>query len=370
MKKIIGLFILMLSLVLMPSGVNAASYKDYFKIDCFGEVSSEVTENMGINGGGIGIGFRADDDRLVLKENAQGIPETNQVTATYFIETENSKYEEVYKGNFKTEIPQGCDDEECFVILTAIDNNLNKNVSRVVIDVNFDDYKGKLIVDISKATYDNDSFSMIGKKITNVEEIVTEERPKDEVTEVPEENAVVSKDILSEIKASGNKVTYESKTDNKVSYAWIFDGAKMTTNEIDVNLELVVNAKDEVGISKLIPKTVEKPIILDFKHSGVLPVGTRVRVNVSNTYKDGDKVTLYYYNETTKKLEEKVTDIIVKDGNVEFSLEHCSTYTLVRTNSAPNNAYTASMNVYLYSGLSFVSLIGLGVLVKSYKKNS
>lgn len=353
-KKFLFAIIAIFSLVLMPSGVKAASYKDYFTIG--GYAKNEY-------GRDIKLIFADYKDKVITDDNDT----TEQVTGSFLIETEDGQYDEYASGKFTIGLG-----DETFMLYHLCDEALNNEVDdakiKIVINVNLNDYKGKLTIDLAKAKFGEAIDG--GKKIVNIDEVVTEERPKDEVAEVPEENAVISKDILSEIKASGNKVTYESKNGDKVNYAWIFDGSKMTSNDLDVNLELVVNAKDVVGIKKLIPKTQEKPIILDFKHSGVLPGGTRVKVNVSDTYKDGDKVTLYYYNETTKKLEEKVTNIEVKNGSVEFSLEHCSTYTLARTNTAPNNANTASMNVYLYSGISLVSLIGIVALVKTYKKNS
>lgn len=353
-KKILIGIIAILSLVLMPSGVNAASYKDYFTISGYGE--NEF-------GRGIQISFTDYKDNVITDDNGA----TEQITGSFLIENTEGKFEEYASGKFSIGLG-----DETFMLYHLEDGGLKNDVTeakiKIVIDVNLNDYKGKLTLDLDKAQFGEIANGAGGLEILNLDEIVTEERPKDEVLEVTKDNSTVSKDVLSEIKASGNKVTYENKVDDKVSYAWIFDGSKMTTNDLDVNLELVVNAKDEVGISKLIPKNQEKPIILDFKHSGVLPVGTKVKVNVSDTYKDGDKVTLYYYNETTKKLEEKVTNIEVKDGFVEFSLEHCSTYTLARTNTSPNNANTSSINVYLYSGISIVSLIGIVTLIKENKK--
>lgn len=350
MKKILLVFIAMLSLVLMPMGANAASYKDYFTISGY---------NQNEFGRGIQISFTDYKDNVITDDN--GV--TEQIIGRFLIENSEGKFEEYANGKFSIGLG-----DETFMLYHLEDGGLKNDVTeakiRIVIDVNLDDYKGKLTLDLDKAQFGEMANGAGGLEILNLNEVLTEERPKDEVLEVTEDNSTIPKDVLSEIKASSNKVTYEKRQDNKLSYAWTFDGSKMTTSDLNVNLELVVNAKDEVGINKLIPKTQEKPIILDFKHSGVLPGGTRVRINVADTYKDGDKVTLYYYNETTKKLEEKITNIEVKDGFVEFSLEHCSIYTLARTNTAPNNAYTASMNVYLYSGVSVISLIGIVILSK------
>lgn len=359
MKKILIVFIAVLSLVLMPMGVKATSYKDYFTIESYYK----------------GENFRSLTIKVPISSNLNINEETNftdEITGSFLIENETGEFDVYSNGKFYN----GAGDVD-HALLYLTDEGLNKDATeakiQMIIDVNLQDYKSKLTIDLSKAIIEETGV------IANLDEIVTEElvgtgttpeepeKVEDKVVEVTSNN-LVSKDLLNEIKTNGNKVTYETKKDGKLNYAWTFDGAKMTTNELDVNLELIVNAEDEVGISKLIPKTQEKPLILDFKHSGVLPVGTKVKVNVADTYKDGDKLTLYYYNETTKKLEEKVTNIEVKDGFVEFSLEHCSTYTLVRENTAPNNAYTASMNVYLYSGLAAISLIGIILLVKTSKK--
>ena len=356
-KKILIAFVSMLSLVLMPIGAKAASYKDYFTINKYFYSKDVISYVIRIK----------PTDKLVLLEDKNELQNVNAEFQVLMKDGTTTNEKVLFAEARINENGETVKYIEGFIDPMDLGDVEVDKISKIVININ-DDYKSKVVIDVDKIEVDENSVVQNTDAIVTEESIGTESTPKDMVEEITKDNNTVSKDVLNEIKTNGNKVTYESKKDDKVSYAWTFDGSKMTTNDLDVNLELIVNAEDKVGISKLIPKTQEKPIILDFKHSGVLPEGTRVKVNISDTYKDGDKVTLYYYNETTKKLEEKVTNIEIKDGYVEFSLEHCSIYTLARVNTAPNNAYTASMNVYLYIGISIISLIGIGVLIKTGKK--
>ena len=214
---------------------------------------------------------------------------------------------------------------------------------------------------------------------------------------VDEENSLVDKDALAAIQKDKYQATFEHTVYNEeadqeyVEYAWTFDGSQMTSSDYAVDLQLTVgNSKNKETIESLLEDK-EKSIVLEFAHHGELPKGTSVKVYVGNKYKDGDYVTLYYYNEETKALEEAVANIEVKDGYVEFGLEHCSEYVLnistkpeeivepeVPTNSqqatqenkAPNNAQTSSMNVVFYSGLSVISLLGIAYLLVNKKKQA
>lgn len=206
-------------------------------------------------------------------------------------------------------------------------------------------------------------------------------------SELYEEHYTIDKETFNNIKNNGYKIDYEYRIYDEeakqeyVGYAWTFDGSQMASSNYDLNLQLTVgSSKNQETIESLVADK-EKALVLEFAHHGELPKGTSVKVYVGNKYKNGDYVTLYYYNEETKTLEEAVANIEVKDGYVEFGLEHCSEYVLnisakpevVETqevNKAPNNAQTSSMNVIFYGGLSIVSLLGLTYLLVSKKKQA
>lgn len=181
----------------------------------------------------------------------------------------------------------------------------------------------------------------------------------------------VDSTLLNAVKENGYELVaeYHDMDTEALLYSWIFDGSKMESSDFSVNLVVKVgDTENKDKINALIPNVKEQPLNLHFEHEGALPTGTRVRVDVSDTYADGDKLTLYYYNPTTNKLEEKVTNIKVTDGNAEFALEHCSDYVLAKEKVAPNNVQTSSINVVFYITLAIASLAGIGLLISKKKE--
>lgn len=176
----------------------------------------------------------------------------------------------------------------------------------------------------------------------------------------------VTKDTLEAFKQSGyiaNISTYNDE--NKLLYTWTFDGSKIENTDLNINLNINVGkSTNKEKIENLISKN-RKSVVLEFAYHGILPTGTKVKVNVEEQFKNGKKLTLYYYNENGK-LEEAAKNLEVKNGFVEFALEHCSEYVLVENT---NNAQTGTLNVFLHSGLAVVSLVGIGYLFVSKKKN-
>ena len=126
-------------------------------------------------------------------------------------------------------------------------------------------------------------------------------------------------------------------------FSWVIDGNNITG---DVELAVTVGTStNQAEIANVIPTTKKDPLYLDFKHSGALPTGTKAKVRVAGKYTNGQRLTLYYYNPTTKKLEEPQSNLIVNDGYVEFSLTHCSEYVLVANKpSSGGGYYTSSTN--------------------------
>ncbi len=146
-----------------------------------------------------------------------------------------------------------------------------------------------------------------------------------------------SNQINSEIlKAIQNKkyIATVAKYSENGGYIWTFDGTKIKTTDFNIDLSLNIgSSKHQDVIKNLIPKDRQLPLYLEFSYHGALPEGTKVRVS-NKQYNEGDYLTLYYYNENTKQLEEVAKNLKVDQGKgVQFTLEHCSEYVLVKQQS-------------------------------------
>lgn len=137
----------------------------------------------------------------------------------------------------------------------------------------------------------------------------------------------------------------------KVMYSWNFDGEtlnksnkKVTDVNTAISFENVIdNSKVNELLQKYISSTARKQgVVLDFKHSGILPGTASVRVYVGDNkgMEAGKTVYLYYYNDKATtgsklknkaRLEEgsKVAYTVDKDGYITVDIKHCSSYVLL-----------------------------------------
>lgn len=119
----------------------------------------------------------------------------------------------------------------------------------------------------------------------------------------------------------------------KLSYSWNFERTEELNKtlkddmEIDVNLNLKV--LDSLYGNILDEKvTNEDKLIVSFEHHGKLPSKATIKLDVAGKYKDGEKLYLYYYNEEENEIDFVDNDLVVKNGKVEFTIDHCSNYLL------------------------------------------
>lgn len=187
------------------------------------------------------------------------------------------------------------------------------------------------------------------------------------VTINPKDGNIITKTALEIMKEVGEVFGFYGHSDRYVY--WQIDGSKVTTDDAQINLSVLVGDEVNADLKKsieslLVDKT--KSLVLDFAHSGKLPKGTNIEMYVGDKFKDGDVLSLFYYNPTTKKLEEKVKNIkVVEEGYITFDIEHCSSYVLAKTT---NNAATGTINVILYGSIMVMAVAGIVVLLK--KKNN
>ncbi len=133
------------------------------------------------------------------------------------------------------------------------------------------------------------------------------------------------KEALAAVKDSGKELAVEMKdTSGKAQYTWYF------SDSIEKDINLVLNQTETKDIEAV--KDVEG-VVLDFNHSGELPQGTKVKVNVSKKFASGDKVKVSYLNEKTNQLEETKEYVVDTNGDLMIGLVHCSKYVVEKVES-------------------------------------
>lgn len=185
------------------------------------------------------------------------------------------------------------------------------------------------------------------------------------------ENEKIDNNTLEVIKKNGYIASingYSNDEERNILYMWTFDGSKIEGT--DLNIDLNVKIGESTNKEKIVSLVAneQKALVLEFGHHGELPKGTQVKVNVNKTFENGKQVSLYYYNDKGE-LEEVAKNLEVKEGYVEFSLEHCSEYVLVEEKEKSNNAQTGTLNIPFYSTLAVASILGITYLIIKKKKS-
>ena len=188
----------------------------------------------------------------------------------------------------------------------------------------------------------------------------------------------VSTTSFKEAKEAGLKLVIEP-VDKKVSWSFgKLDKVDEMSGDFDPSVKIgdgVVPAIDTV-VAKNTSKTL-KYTTVSFAYDGKLPGETEVTLDLSTgSFKEGAKIYLYYFNETTKKFE-LVDDAIYTEGFATFTMTHCSDYIVTNeplgaavTNTAATSPLksvktgdTATTMVF-----ALVLFAGLGLMAVSYTR--
>ena len=100
-------------------------------------------------------------------------------------------------------------------------------------------------------------------------------------------------------------------------------------------------------------------IYVNFKHSGELPTGTKIKLYVGDRFENDSLVNVYHYN--NKKLDFVKGSLKVVEGYIEFDIQHCSEYFLTMSNIGMIEKQESSMNVSTI--LAIIELIVIILLV-------
>lgn len=172
---------------------------------------------------------------------------------------------------------------------------------------------------------------------------------------------------------SEKNVTYIIEDyDKKMTYSWTFKNNENLQDslkdgmDIDIDLKLDVLAGNE---NEIIDNKVsnEDKLIVSFNHHGKLPSTAKIRLQVKDKFKDGKKLYLYYYNPEKDRIEYMDKGLTVKDGYVEFSIDHCSDYLL--TASVVQEAVNNPKNINLVIvGMVVVVIVLVGITLLQSRK--
>jgi hypothetical protein len=150
---------------------------------------------------------------------------------------------------------------------------------------------------------------------------------------------------------TNNKIIYTIDNGKSLDYSWSFN-KNVYRDNINFSLKINTNGDD---YSYLYNSVQAKQ--LSFDYHGKLPSEATIKIKVDDKFKDDEKLYLYYYNDEAKKLEYIDKGLTVKNGYVEFKINHCSDYLL--TGSIVKNAINNPESM----GMIIIILIGIGIVL-------
>lgn len=173
-------------------------------------------------------------------------------------------------------------------------------------------------------------------------------------------NETITSSILEKIKEKKYVATIIGgyTEDGDPLYSWVIDGSQLEKVDYSISQNIIIgDTEKKEEVNALLNGG--NPLNIQFEYHGELPKGTKVSINVSDKYKDGEALGLYYYNEETKQLELVSDSIEVKDGYVTLALEHCSEYVLI-DNPVVNvpKTFDNLMTILSVIAISVIGIIG------------
>ena len=132
----------------------------------------------------------------------------------------------------------------------------------------------------------------------------------------------LSSQNLTNIKNSGKivKLNYYND-DKKLLYSWILDGSKIK-DFADLDTNISFTSENSKEISKL--SNYADGIIVNLKHRGIIPKGTKLKIYIGNKYEDDSLINIYSYD--SNKINIIKERLKVKDGYVEFDVQSDADY--------------------------------------------
>ena len=143
---------------------------------------------------------------------------------------------------------------------------------------------------------------------------------------VSDKAQTLTKEVFDTIQKEGKNLTVGvTDEDNKLQYSWTFSNRTLADTDMNIDLGIKFDTEKKEEIKKLTGR--EDAMYLSFAHHGELPGPATIKSYVGDNYQNGEKIYLYYFDEEQNKiLMIGNTALEVKDGYVEYTITHCSTY--------------------------------------------
>jgi len=139
----------------------------------------------------------------------------------------------------------------------------------------------------------------------------------------------MTKKVFEEAAAGNKQLEFSVMENDKLKYSWLFDKDIDLDNAKDIDLHIDVLSANQVSYQTLIGDSTA--IIIRFAHDGVLPAKATIKIDVGDTYKNGDVLYFYFYNSAANAFEEQKQTVVVEDGYATISITHCSDYIISET---------------------------------------
>ena len=175
----------------------------------------------------------------------------------------------------------------------------------------------------------------------------------------------VSLEVLKKIKDAKKYLIINNYNENgNLLYSWTLNYKNINDkNNYDFGLSFTSK-----NLKKILELTNYSEMLnLNFNYSGDLPKGTKIKIYVGDRFLDGEKLNLYYYNETDEMMKFIDKNLSVENGFVSFEIEHCSEYILTRATLLNNsNDINPFLVTSIIEGIIIISLLIL--IVNKRKK--
>ena len=174
----------------------------------------------------------------------------------------------------------------------------------------------------------------------------------------------ITEEQLNKIKGSKKLVTLNSYDENKkLIYSWSINGKELKDSK-EFETAITFTAKNEKEINKL--SNYAAGLYVNFKHSGELPTGTKIKLYVGDKFENGSIVNVYHYS--NKKLDFIKDNLKVLDGYIEFDIKHCSEYFVTMSTIADvidEKEDNSSINIFMiFAIIELIVIVCLVIFIK------